>query len=141
MKQNNDATSYDATLHELAGRIGARAAERLDVEATAQAVVARLRAEPVRRHWWIQPAWLRVAAAVVLLVGAGLLTRSVVRAPHGGPGHYVAEDLTDLSADELQQLLGSLDQTLDLNVPQVPDAGLEEMDAQQLQTVLRSLEG
>ena len=43
---NDDATLHDAKLQEVARRLGAHAAERLDVERTAQAVVARLRTEP-----------------------------------------------------------------------------------------------
>ncbi len=38
---NDDATLQDDKLQEVARRLGARAAERLDVEGTAQAVVAR----------------------------------------------------------------------------------------------------
>ena len=138
----NEDQLQDAKLRELAQRLGAGAAERLDVEAAARAVVERLRAEPQARRWtWIHPAWLRIAAALVVMIGAGLVSRSLIHTSARYPGHYVVEDLKDLSADELQQLLGSLDRTLDLDVPPVPDAGLEGMDAQQLQTVLRSLEG
>ena len=38
---NDDATLHDDKLQEVARRRGARAAERLDVERTAEAVVAR----------------------------------------------------------------------------------------------------
>src|SRR2546425_5599361 len=71
---NDDATLHDAKLQEVAQRLGARAAERLDVERTAQAVVARLRTEPraeIRVLGWIRPAWLRIAAVLGLRVGAG----------------------------------------------------------------------
>src|SRR5256884_8922978 len=64
----------DAKLQEIAQRLGARAAERLDVERTAEAVVARLRTEARaegRGLGWIQPAWLRIAAGAPPLVGAG----------------------------------------------------------------------
>src|SRR2546429_8325117 len=71
---NDDATLHDDKLQEVARRLGARAAERLDVERTAQAVVARLRTEPraeIRVLGWIRPAWLRIAAVLVVVVGAG----------------------------------------------------------------------
>ncbi len=41
MKDKDDATLHDATLHALAGKLGERAADRLDVEATAAAVLER----------------------------------------------------------------------------------------------------
>ena len=41
--------NYDSQLEELAKRLGADAAARLDVEATARKVVQRLKAEPVQR--------------------------------------------------------------------------------------------
>src|SRR5207247_3705514 len=81
-EMNDDATLQDDKLQEVARRLGARAAERLDVEGTAQAVVARLRTEPraeIRVLGWIRPAWLRIAAMLVLVVGAGAVVRS--------PGH------------------------------------------------------
>src|SRR5947208_2629314 len=67
-EMNDDVTLHDDKLQEVARRLGARAAERLDVERTAEAVVARLRTEPraeVRVLGWIQPAWLRIAAVLV----------------------------------------------------------------------------
>ena len=138
----NEDKLHDARLHELAKHLGEAAAERLDVEATARAVVERLRAEPRARRWqWIAPAWLRIAATVVLVAGAGLVTRAVIRTSPGDDGHYVAEELHDLSADELRQLLASLDQTLDLDEPRSPDAGLQDLNEEQLRAVLRSLEG
>src|SRR6266702_6335871 len=40
-EMNDDATVHDDKLQEVARRLGARAAEQLDVERTAEAVVAR----------------------------------------------------------------------------------------------------
>lgn len=136
----------DARLHELAGRIGQRAAERLDVETTAQAVIEQLRHAPRASRWsWQQPAWLRIAAAVVVLLGGALVVRTVIRG--GGDtrrhdvAHFVTDDLNDLSAEQLAEVLSTLDQTLDVGGTTLPDAGLEDLDAQQLRAVLRSLEG
>ncbi|HKC41647.1 MAG TPA: hypothetical protein VKC15_19030 [Gemmatimonadales bacterium] len=133
----------DAKLHDAARRLGVQAAERLDVERVAARVVERLRDEPVRptRPAWMQPAWLRIAAAVVLLVGGGLVWRQAGNpaAPHGA--HFVTDDLTDLSADQLRDVLNTLDETLNLGSTTLPDGDLDDLDAQQLQAVLRSLEG
>jgi hypothetical protein len=131
-------------LHDAARRLGVRAAERLDVERTATAVVERLRREPRAAGWrWMQPAWLRIAAAVVLLLGGALVVRTVIRgdATSHDVAHFVTDDLSDLSAEQLAEVLSTLDQTLDLGSTTVPEAGLEDLDAQQLRAVLRSLEG
>ncbi len=144
MKEKDDATLYDATLHGLAGRLGARAADRLDVERTASAVIERLRSEPaVARRSWMPPAWVRIAATVIMLLGGALVLRQLI--PSGdarhGPAHFVSDDLRDLSADQLREVLSTLDETLDLGRTTVPEADLENLDAQQLCAVLRSLEG
>lgn len=135
-----DATLHDAKLHAAAQRLGSGAAEKLDVERLATTVVERLR-KPVARPMWMQPAWLRIAAAVVFLVGGGLVWRQFgsPSAPHAA--HFVTDDLTDLSADQLRDVLNTLDETLNLGSTTLPDGDLEDLDAQQLQAVLRSLEG
>jgi hypothetical protein len=133
-------------LEKLAQRLGARAAERLDVERTAQAVVTRLREAPrvsVVTRFWMQPAWLKVAATVVLLLAAGTVTRALWRpqglAPAGGEA---AAGLSDLSTDQLQQLLEIVDKPTDEATPAYPaDASLEDLTAPQLRELLRSLEG
>jgi len=135
----------DATLHDAARRLGVSAAEQLDVERTATAVVEQLRREPKAAGWnWMQPAWLRIAAAIVLLVGGVLVARAVL--PVGGSNghdvaHFVTDDLSDLSTEQLAEVLSTLDQTLDVGGTMLPETGLEDLDAQQLRAVLRSLEG
>jgi anti-sigma factor RsiW len=142
----NEAHLEDAELRHMAQRLGAGAAELLDVERVAASVVERLRAQPApraERRWWIQPRWLRAAAAaVVLVVGAGVLLRGWSGA--GGnrhPAHYVADELQDLSADQLRQVLGSLDQTLNDPVVEPSDEDLNDLTTDELQALLRSLEG
>ena len=132
----------DAKLHQAAQRLGAAAAEKLDVDRIAVRVIERLRSEPAaNRPAWLQPAWLRIAAAVVLLVGGGLVWQTVKSPAQSHVAHYVTDDLSDLSADQLQDVLNTLDETLDLGSTTLPDSDLEDLDAQQLQAVLRSLEG
>lgn len=132
----------DIELERLAARLGARAAERLDVEQTAAAVMARLRVERARqRPWWIQPGWLRAAALVVLMVGAGLVVRARFMAHQAPAGHYVREDLQDLSTDQLREVLSSLDRTLNDATVEPVDGDLNELTTEQLRALLESLEG
>lgn len=136
----------EARIEQLAKRLGAGAAERLDVRATAQKVVERLRQAPAQRATWVQPGWLRIAAAVVLLVGSGVLVGrlTVVRHPPVNPhaAHYVADDLNDLSTAELRDVLASFDDIINSDSVAMPDSSdLHELDAQQLREVLRALEG
>jgi len=134
-------------LEQLAQRLGARAAERLDVARTVQAVVARLREAPrvsVVTRLWLQPAWLKVAATVALLLGTGAVTRGLWRsrglAPAGGEA--TAAGLNDLSTDQLQQLLEIVEHPTDEAAPVYPaDASLDDLTAPQLRELLRSLEG
>jgi phosphoserine phosphatase len=137
----------DERLENLAKRLGSEAAARLDVDATARKVVERLRERPVRRLVWGQQTWLRIAAALVIVVGGAVVAS---RLPPGyRPGsnthgaHFVADDLNDLSADELRDVLASFDQLISSDSLAVPEGStdLHELDAQQLRAVLRSLEG
>ena len=134
----------DERLESLAKRLGSEAAARLDVAATARKVVERLREQPVRRIAWVQQTWLRIAAALVIVLGGTVAVRqSLVRsgATHGA--HLVADDLNDLSTDELRDVLTTFDELISSDSAAVPEGStdLHELDAQQLRAVLRSLEG
>ena len=144
----------EARLESLAKRLGASAAERLDVEATARKVVARLREQPVRRTIWVQQTWLRIAAAVLIVVGGAAVASRLPRGSGGsfGPGgeispahgaHFVADDLNDLSTDQLRDVLATFDELVSSDTVAVPEGStdLRELDARQLRAVLRSLEG
>jgi hypothetical protein len=136
----------DARLEELARRLGAGAAERLNVERVAGAVVERLRNEPkIERRgpspWWMQPKWLRAAAVVVLMVGVGLVVRELMQSGYRHQAHYIAEDLQDLSASQLREVLGTLDETLQAATPPSSGDDLNDLTTEQLQALLRSLEG
>lgn len=125
-------------LERLAQQLGAAAAERLDVEATAQAVLERLRLPEERRSTWVRPEWLRVAAALVVLLGAGVvLQRGFAPA---AAAHYVLEDLRELSTAELAQVLAGLDEALDAEAHEVPLSDLESLTPAQLEALLRSLD-
>ena len=134
----------DVRLQDLAKQVGARAAERLDVAATAQKVVERLRAgeQPAQLPRWISPAWLRIAAALVVVIGGALVLRQATfgdrRTAHSA--HFVADDLSDLNAAQLQDMLGHFDEIVG-GTAATDSVDLRELDAQQLRAVLRSLEG
>ena len=133
----------DAKLHEAAQRLGAAAADQIDVDRIAALVAERLRSAPAAaaRPSWVQPAWLRIAAALLVLVGGGLVLRQVRNPTTTHGAHFVTDDLSDLSADQLRDVLTTLDETLDLGSTTLPEPDLDDLDAQQLQAVLRSLEG
>jgi hypothetical protein len=141
-------TNGDARLEALAKHLGASAGERLDVAATAHKVVERLRERPVRRVVWIQQTWLRVAATVVVLIGGSFALMRVTHPPypsgvdqHGT--HFVADDLNDLSTDQLRDVLTTFDEVVSSDSSAVPESSpdLHELDARQLRAMLRSLEG
>ena len=139
---NDDAMLHDAKLQEVAQRLGAGAASRLDVERTARAVVERLRAGPRAERWtWVQPAWLRIAAAAILVIGGGLFTRALVwqRAPGSAVVVPVGEDLTDLTAEQLREALTVLDQPV--SEEGAADLGLDGLTADELRALLQTLEG
>ncbi len=132
-------------MEQLAKRLGARAAERLDVGQTARQVVERLREQPAPRSTWIQPAWLRIAAALVIVVGGAVLYRFTpghrpVVSQHAA--HFVADDLSGLSAEDLRDVLSSFDEILSTDsAPASDSTDWRELDSQQLREVLRALEG
>jgi len=144
---NDDATLQDGKLQEIARRLGAGPAERLDVERAAQAVVTRLRTEPraeLRVLGWIRPAWLRIAAALVMVVGAGVVALNV-RTPSfttSLPAVSTGGELSDLSGDELRAVLDELGQAGgEQQAVSAQDVGLEDLSAPQLRALLESLEG
>ena len=131
----------EGKVEQTAQRLGQAAAERLDVEATARAVVARLREPVEERPSWMAPGWLRIAAGVVLLVGGAFLVRGLIPPRVQHEAHFIADDLTDLTADQLREVLNTLDTTLDSSRTTPSEPSLDELDARQLRQVLRSLEG
>ncbi len=134
----------DGELRDIAQRLGARAAERLDVEATAHAVLERLGEAPrVVRPVWRRPAWLSVAAALLLLLGTRIALRLVHPNAPPVPGSVVAPagmDVNDLSPGQLREVLRTIDQPVDDGMGPA-DAGLEDLSTPELRRLLRALEG
>lgn len=145
--KHNDADLNDAMLRDLAQRLGTRAAERLDVDRTTEAVLGRLRAPSRSAARWrigIAPAWLRIAAVGIALVGAGLAVRSdVLRRPRGvAQVEPPTGELNDLSPDQLRAVLEAVEQPAGGSATvSTQETGLEELSAPQLRALLRSLEG
>jgi hypothetical protein len=138
---------HDEALRQVARRLGADAADRLDVERTAQAVVARLRAgdvperPPIR---WMQP-WMRAAAGVVLIVGVGLLVyRRLHLPPETGVVPQVAVappgEFPDFTSDQLRDVLNGLDSTVEMTpTVHAGEAGVEDLSELQLQSLLKAI--
>ena len=136
----------DEELEKLAQRLGARAAERLDVEATARAVIERLRAERAERERvgiWVPRHWLRIAAALVIAIGGGALALSITRTPGKPPAPFTAAgaDLNDLSPDQLQKVLEAVEQPNGAVAVSEQDVSLDDLNAVELRALLGSLEG
>ncbi len=134
-------------LEQLAQRLGARGAERLDVERTVRAVVARLKQEPrAARRMRLEPAWLRIAAAAVVMVAVGLVLQSTFHPSASrqiaGLSEPAGADLSDLTADQLQEVLQTVEQAgADQEAVSAQDVGLEDLSTPQLRALLESLEG
>ncbi len=133
----------DPKLQELARQLGAQAAERLDVERTAQAVLAGLRRPVAGRTWiaWTAVAWVRAAAILVLLIGFGVVIQPRREAVRTAWEDAPVGAVQDLSADQLSRVLDELNEPVDVTVPAPEDAGLEDLSEAQLRALLKSLEG
>ena len=133
----------DDQLEKLAQRLGARAAERLDVEATAQAVIERLRAERAaseRIGLWLPRQWLRIAAALVIVVGGGAVALRIMGSSHQSFASAPA-DLDGLSTDQLKQVLDGVGESGGEGVVSVQDVSLDDLNTVELRALLESLEG
>ena len=137
----NDQPLQDTRLRVLAQLLGAEAAERLDVERTAQAVVRRLRDQPRAVRIRLLPAWLSLAATIVVVLGGGLVWRSL--RPNGSAPVLAPAglDLNNLSADELREVLSTVDQPLDVEPTGSTETGLDDLTPRELRNLLRALEG
>lgn len=127
----------DRRLRERARGLGAAAAERVDVERVAAGVVARLR-DCRDIHWWRGPAVLRIAAAVAVLAGGGLVAREVLDRREPGLGATLPA-LVELSTTELEEIADSL--SFETPLHESVAVGLEDLTEEQLRELLRLMEG
>jgi hypothetical protein len=135
----------EAALRSLDAQAAARAA-RVSPERVAARVLERLRREGAvepRRVWWMRPAALRVAAAVVLVAAAGATvslvrersTQVAVRLP------VAIAAMDSLSTGQLEAVLRATGEVRAANFgPVAPSNGsLDNLSEQELQKVLASL--
>jgi hypothetical protein len=135
----NDQPLQDTRLRAVAQLLGAEAAERLDVERAAQAVVRRLRDEPRAVRIRLPRAWLPLAATIALVLGGGVVWRSL--RPDGSAPAPAGLDLNNLSADQLREVLNAVDQPLDVAPAGAAETGLDDLTPRELRRLLRALEG
>lgn len=136
-----DEDLNDGELVAAARRLGDQAAAQLDLDRTARGVVARWRHERAStRPFWSSPALLRLAAALILLVGGVLIWRNVY-VPRAETVAVVPNDagLEGLSADQLQALLPAVEQSTSAIEMTAGDAGLEGLTPDELRSVLLSM--
>jgi len=137
----NDQPLQDAQLRDLAQQLGVRAAERLDPEQTAQAVLRRLREPRQTPNTRWRPLWLSAAATVALLISGGLVWRSVRPAAPSSATAGQGLDLNDLSAEQLRDVLNAVEQPLDVDATGFLETGIDDLSPGELRTLLRALEG
>ncbi len=112
----------------------------IDVEQTAQRVVARLREAPPRPAWWHGTAVLRAAAAVAVIVTGGLLIdRAIDNSAAGDGAIALPVELEELSAIGLTEVLDSLD--LFTPASEFIPPSFDELDEEQLRALLAAMEG
>lgn len=133
----------DRRLRDLARGLGAAAAERVDVERVVAGVVARLRDDrnaggSQERPWWRRPAVLRIAAAVAVLAGGGLVAREVLDRREPGFGATLPA-LVELSTTELEEISDSL--SFETPLHESVTVGLADLTEEQLRELLRLMEG
>jgi hypothetical protein len=138
-----DEDLQDEALVAAARELGVRAAGQLDLERTARGVVARWRAEQhrVAQPFWKSPAMLRVAAAVILLIGGIETWEHRRHLPTDGVVAVEANDagLEGLSAAQLQAALPAVDQQSPAFDATPGDAGLEGLTPDELRSVLMGM--
>ena len=138
--ETRDGDLEDQELVAAARTLGVRAADQLDLDRAARGVVARWRAEQVRRARPIitTPTLLRIAAAVVLIV-AGIETWEHRYQPVRVALEPADAGLEGLSTEELQAVLPDVDRQATNVEMTASDAGLEGLSPEELRTVLASM--
>ncbi|MGH7561279.1 MAG: hypothetical protein ACRENB_09685 [Gemmatimonadales bacterium] len=127
------------------GAIDLGRSDAVDVERVAGAVLRRMNQSPPapvtvirRRALWL--AALPVAAALALVVGRNAVGPGPDRSVPGlAQPAAVLTELDDLSSTELQTVLDALDPTV--NTVGAESGRLGDLNAQELERILRSLEG
>jgi hypothetical protein len=131
-------------IEQFARGLGDEAARRLRVEAVVSGVLQRLRAGEAQQRQGLlrgrSGRLLEIAAAVVVLVGGGVIARSALEHGAGTPTSAMpAPVLGGLSTDELEEMFDSL--AVEEPVHEFAAGGLESLNETQLKELLQQMEG
>lgn len=127
-------------IEQLARHLGDDRGNGVDPDAMAEAVVARLRNHANReRRWAIEFKVLRAAAAIILIVGSGLVLNEARQQPSGPSSFGVPVALEGLGTNELEQVLDSLD--YEAPTSEFVASGLNDLSESELQELLATMEG
>ncbi|UCG85544.1 MAG: hypothetical protein JSW71_16645 [Gemmatimonadota bacterium] len=128
-------------IERMARQLGAGAADRIDVEQTARAVMRRVKQHAEAPVWWRRvPVLQTVASAAVIVLVAGVL----LIGRFGGGTSETAEtmalaELQELSTDELAEVFDSL--LVEAPVYEFSTVGLQDLNEEQLHELLELMEG
>ena len=126
---------------QLAKRLGAKAADTLDVERTAQVVISRVKQAPAKVVWWRRmPLLQSAAAAAVFVLTVGVFVVSQLKT--NGSDLGVLEEFAELHAlsdSELEQVYDSL--TAEAPVHELSAVNLQDLNEGQLEELLALMEG
>ena len=131
-------------LERVAQELGRKRAAGVDPEATAQAVLRRLRDEPAVQPWWHRAGeWSRhhviqVAAAAAILL-AGTVGVMQLASPGGASAFAGPAELEELATTELAEVLDSL--ALEAPVYELVEVSLYDLSEGELSALLEELEG
>ncbi len=127
-------------IEQLARQLGNDRGSGVDPDATAEAVVARLRSHANReRRWTVEFKVLRAAAAIILVVGSGLVLNEARQQPSDPSSLGVPVALEGLGTSELEQVLDSLD--YEAPTSEFAAGGLNDLSEGELQELLATMEG
>jgi hypothetical protein len=133
-------TMDERRIERLARQLGDDRGSGVDPDATAEAVVARLRNHTNReRRWTVEFKVLRAAAVIILVVGSGLVWNEARQQPSGPPPFGVPVALEGLGTGELEHVLDSLD--YEAPTSDFVAGGLDDLSESELQELLATMEG
>jgi negative regulator of sigma E activity len=132
----------EARLEQLAQRLGQREADGIDPQKVAWRVMARLRQEPARRPWWSAARLVPLAAAATIVLAAGFGLVQVIGGPDVSVEQVLPVDVADLEAEQLEEVLDSLSvETPVAELVTVGLYDLSENELEQLLQSMDSMEG